>query len=226
MKTTIAEKVLRFIASSPDGRRLGEIQRFIYEHNYPGKSGEKRKTWKRRYYRDGRTSERPAEVEVPVYQGYWGTNLTGNPRTTGILESFCIKTKDRRYVVVEPIKPPFFRRQEGPQTKTYGLNVALREYDYRLREALAAKCPCGRANTYDEERFFVPDGKAHVVCHARLYNADCQGRVWTADGLLTSLSADQVYDFWMKICGIGISWEQREDVMACYVINHVVTKPA
>ena len=219
---TIAERVLRFIAESPNGRSSGEISKFIYELNYPGESGKTRRS-----YRWNHKTGAAKECQVPIHKGYWGTNLTGNPTTAGILESFCIKTPDRRYVVVEPIQAPFFRKHGGKMTKTYELNAARRTYDYKLREALAPKCPhCGVANTWNKDAFSTPDDKAHFNSWSSTYRTDCLDRVWTGryndeSGLLTTLTKNQVSDFWNETRKIGLTWQQHDEVMRCYITNHL-----
>jgi hypothetical protein len=224
-KMTIAEKVLRFIAESPNGRMLGEIQKFIYEHNYPGQSDGKRKS-----YRYNERTGRSIPCEVKIYKGYWGTNLTGNPTNAGILESFCLKTADRRYVVTEEIKAPFFRRHgsKGTMTETYKLRRAKSAYDWKLREALSPKCAgCGYANVHGGEGFSTPDRKAHFN-HWSVGNwkADCAGRVWSGGhgpgGLLTKLTKDQVIGLAECMRNKGAHYTLVEDTVHRFVLDNIV----
>jgi hypothetical protein len=224
-KMTLAEKVLRHIAASPNGLMLGEIQKFIYEHNYPGKSGEKRKSY-RYHHKTGRS----IECQVPAYKGYWGTNLTGNPTNVGILESFCLKTEDRRYVVTEPIVAPFFRSHCKPNnmTETYRLRRAKRNHDHKIREALAPKCPgCGQANIFSGETFFTPDRKAHFN-HWSVGNwkSDCQSRIWSGGhgpgGLLTTLTKDKVLGLSESMRKAGAHYTLVEDTVQRFVLDNVV----
>lgn len=221
---TMAERVLRFIAESPNGRRLGEISKFIYENNYPEEVGATRKTWRYNYRTGG-----SKQVEVPAYRGYWGTNLTGNPSTMGILESFCIKTPDRRYVVVEPIKPPFFRRHGQTPTETYNLNRAKRTYDYLLKKALAPKCKgCGEPMTWQhEDEHFTRDGQAHFVQWSTMgWKSDCKKRVWLGTlkqhGSLTKLTVDQVTGMADCMRNKGAHHTLIEDTIHRFVLDNAV----
>lgn len=202
----MSEKVLRFIKASPNGRRLGEIQKFIVEGN--------------------------GMVYHPRnHRGYWCTNLLGYGfgDKWGLLESFCLKTEDRRYVVVDEIKPPFFKpKNDKDMPKAVRISKAVREREYELKKALAPKCAnCGQANTYDKKNFDTPDMLAHFDSWSTAYKTDCKGRVWAGryndgGGLLTTLSKAQVSDFWGEIGKIGITWQQKDEVMHCYVTNHLV----
>jgi hypothetical protein len=195
----------------------GEISKFIYESNYPEEVGATRQSW-----RDGK------KVTVPAHRGYWGTNLTGNHTVSGILESFCIKTPERRYVVVEPIKPPFFRRRRNPQTKTFTLNQAKREYNYLMRKALAPKCKnCGEASIYKQDDRITPDGMAHFnVWATGSWKADCAGRVWLGNykntGLLTKLTKDQVMGLTECMRGKGVHSSLIEETVHRFVLDNVV----
>jgi hypothetical protein len=223
-KMTIAERVLRHIAKHPNGLRLGEIQQFIYEINYPGQSGGKRKSW--RYHpKTGRS----IPCEVKIFKGYWGTNLTGNPTNAGILESFCMKTEDRRYVVTEPIVGPFFRNhRRSKMTETYNLNRAGRTIAYKLREAQAPKCPhCGRANTWGDQHYFAPDGKAHMEMHSSAgWKSDCAGRVWSGSGrtggLLTKVTKDRVEGLTECLRKNGAHYTLIEDTVSRFVLDNVI----
>lgn len=187
---TKAERILRYIAQFPQGLRLGEISRFVYEMNFPGSDGSRRvptTVWRK---------DRQAKTTKPVSAGYYGTNLLGGGMygPAGLLDLFCTKTADRRYVLTEEIKAPFYAKDR--KTKTLQLNSAHREREYRLKEAMAPKCPsCGRACMYDGGQFWSPDRTACMSSWGSQYSTDCKKRVWTGDNRLTTLSQDDLNDF-------------------------------
>ena len=150
-KVTMAEQILRFIASDPNGKSYGQIQRFIVV-DIKGRSFHPRRD-----------------------RGQWSTNLTQ------VLGAFCVKGPDRRYRVTEPIKSPFFGRKWGKNmTRTAKWNRDHSEGLYLLREARAVKCPnCDRPDTWKSSEFWVPGKDACFSSgHAGNYRVDCRGRVW------------------------------------------------
>ena len=187
---TKAERILRFIGQHPQGLRLGEISKFIYEMNFPGSDGSRRvptTVWRK---------DRQAKTTKPVSAGYYGTNLLGGGMygPAGLLDLFCTKTADRRYVLTEEIKPPFYSKDR--KTKTLELNNAHREREHRLRVAQAPKCPsCGQAALYYGDRFWSPDKQAHMTSWGRDYSGDCKKRVWSGDNRLTTLTQEDLNEF-------------------------------
>ncbi len=222
-KMTKAERILRFIGAHPQGLMLGEIQKFVYEMNFPGSDGNRRvptKVWRK---------DKLVETSKRVSSGYYGTNLCGGGcfGPAGLLDLFCTKTADRRYVLTEEIKAPFYGKKR--QTKTLKLNSAHREREYMLKVAMSPKCPsCKRACTYGAGSFWSPDQQACVACTGRGYSYDCRGRVWTKDGKKTTLKREDIWALEKKIQeatdGImgSAHYDLAEQLLTAQVISHIV----
>lgn len=213
---TKAEIILRHIATHPQGLRLGEISKFIYELNYPGESDKRVKT--RRW-----NGDKAVECMEPVYRGYYGTNLCSH---SGLLNRYCTKTADRRYVVTEPIVGPFYSAHD---TETRRLNTAVRQRQYNLQKAMAPKCPrCNEPNLYDQKNFFSDDGLAHFKRWGRGYKIDCLDRVWygalDSRGLLTSLRYSTVAILEDGLRNMKIDWDKERSIIERFVLDHVTAE--
>lgn len=216
---TKAERILRFIGTHPQGLRLGEISKFIYEMNYPGQSDKRRKVkvWRK---------DRLVETEKPVHAGYYGTNLLGGGMygPAGLLDLFCTKTADRRYVLTEEIKAPFYAKERS--TKTLRLNKSHREREWKLREAMAPKCPhCGSPKLSDYD-FFTTDGRAHHRSWSTgEYKADCMGRIWHGDsktaGTLSKVTQEQLSSLEKILRETGVSWELGRETIKRFVLENL-----
>jgi len=120
MRVTKSQKVLEFIASSPDGKRFGEIQRFICEMNginYDEREDEK---YFNTYLRqeasvyvcaDGtKIPTRSCKTPRRKHRGIWATNLVCS-YSGGLLYRFCAK-RNGKWVVVRPIPTKHFYRDD------------------------------------------------------------------------------------------------------------------
>jgi hypothetical protein len=216
-KMTKAERILRFIGAHPQGLRLGEISKFIHDINHPHMIGKKHKVkvWRK---------DKLVETEKPAHAGYYGTNLCGNGMggQAGLLELFCTKTADRRYVLTEKIKAPFYGKER--KTRTLELNVAHREREYKLHCAMSAKCrACEEASHRRSEDFFTADGEAHHTQWGRGYRIDCVGRVWTGRhgtvGQLTTLTGEKLHSFSESIR--NVKYDLQDALLEQFVRGHL-----
>lgn len=199
-----AMAILEYIGSEPKGRRLSEIQRFIFERNHPDR-----------------------KFNVKTDRGYYCTCLFGvmSSGRIGLLESFCLKNKENRYQLVEKPKAPFYRNYGDGETKTFKLNRAARRIQHELMVSAADKCKhhgCQGYKYAKDADFYTPDGNAHFVCWGRGYKVDCSGRVWMKEGKQTDLTKEELRKFEDAVRNSTLNWGFAEVLIINFLKEHSV----
>lgn len=175
---TKAERVLRYIATNPDGRTMKEIQTFILDMNG-------RQKWLDKGYL--RYHPTTGQLErTHAGRGYWTDYLYGLTSMLvrpGLLRRFCTRLPTGRWKVTEEIKGPW--RSMPVKTKSWFANNDRDSGAQQRHLAGLPKCPnCKRPmNQYSE---LTPDKQAHLTSMSMDHVEDCKDRVWRTNNCMVS----------------------------------------
>jgi len=98
---TKAWKLLKFIGSKgEEGAKLKEIQEYIYFEINKAPFG---KDWF--YEKDPTWNFKDKEIFLRRSRGYWNSQLYGTYRQAGLLNKYCHKNKNRKWVLTRMPKP-------------------------------------------------------------------------------------------------------------------------
>ena len=164
----------------------------------------------------------PGDDPCNCPRGWWSDPLCGSSfygsGKHGILDQYCKKIYGKFYTLNEPL-PADGKLELHSKTKSYKLNVARKNREFKAKQDKAGYCPCcGDCLMYCR---LTSDGLAHNISMSMSCETDCKGRVWTVDGRLTKLTKEDVNEFYERNRDLE-DWEDKSRLLKKFVETGVI----